>query len=276
MTVADRPRFSPGWLELREPADARARSRELAVSARAAAARVSGGRPLVVHDLGCGTGSMGRWFAPELDGPQHWVLHDHDVDLLGLAVDDLPRHGTHTAPVTARASRGEVSALSADDLAGAALVTASALLDLLTRDEIGALAAACGETGCPALLTLSVVGRVGLTPEHPLDPVIGAAFDDHQRRVVAGRRLLGPDAVGVATMAFARRGAEIEVRPSAWRLGPRDAALAGAWLRGWVAAAAEQRPELPSDTYLRERLAQLEDARLQVTVHHADLLAHWP
>jgi hypothetical protein len=26
----------------------------------------------VIHDLGCGTGAMGRWLAPVLPGPQHW------------------------------------------------------------------------------------------------------------------------------------------------------------------------------------------------------------
>ena len=39
-------------------------------------------RRCVIHDLGCGTGSMGRWLAPRLPGPQHWVLHDRDADLL--------------------------------------------------------------------------------------------------------------------------------------------------------------------------------------------------
>ena len=32
--------------------------------------------PIVVHDLGSGTGSMMRWLAPLLPGPQTWVLHD--------------------------------------------------------------------------------------------------------------------------------------------------------------------------------------------------------
>ena len=34
---------------------------------------------------------MGRWLAPLLDGPQHWVLHDRDPDLLGVAAHDRPR-----------------------------------------------------------------------------------------------------------------------------------------------------------------------------------------
>ena len=48
---------------------------------------------LVIHDLGGGSGAMGRWLAPRLPGPQHWVVHDRDADLLELAVADRPRAG---------------------------------------------------------------------------------------------------------------------------------------------------------------------------------------
>ena len=72
-------RVSSQWLRLREPADAAARSTDLA---RMAVALLDGAAPTVVHDLGCGSGSMGRWLAPLLEGPQHWVLHDRDADLL--------------------------------------------------------------------------------------------------------------------------------------------------------------------------------------------------
>ena len=78
-------RVSPEWLVLREPADAAARSAELAE--RLARHLPAAGR-LVIHDLGGGSGAMGRWLAPRLPGPQHWVVHDRDADLLELAVAD--------------------------------------------------------------------------------------------------------------------------------------------------------------------------------------------
>ena len=56
---------------------ARGRRRALAIAgARAAQAARMMRAPLVVHDLGSGTGSMMRWLAPLLPGPQTWVLHD--------------------------------------------------------------------------------------------------------------------------------------------------------------------------------------------------------
>ena len=205
---------------------------------------------------------MGRWLAGRLGGPQHWVLHDLDPRLLDLA-------GASMTGVTVQTRVGDLTALRADDFAGTSLVTASALLDLFTAEEVDGLAEACA--GIPVLFTLSVAGRVELDPAEPLDVEFQDAFNAHQRRVVDGRRLLGPDAVTAAVAAFERVGSEVITRPSPWRLGPDQAALTGEWLRGWVAAAVEQEPGLAEEApaYLRERL----DADLTAVVHHTDLLA---
>lgn len=271
-------RFDAGWLALREPADAAARSAALARTAGHAAGHAAGAapRPLVVHDLGCGSGAMARWLAPRLPGPQHWVLHDRDPDLLRRAAAGAPPHAADGAAVTVTTRRGDLTALTPADLAGAGLVTASALLDLLTAAEVTALAGTLAATGAPALLTLSVRGRVDLDPADPLDAQVGAAFDDHQRRTVGGRRLLGPDAPRVAAAALRRHGLRVVTRPSGWRLGPDRAALTRAWLLGWAGAAAEQAPDLPVGPYLARRLADLDGGRLAVRVHHTDLLALTP
>lgn len=264
-------RVSPGWLALREAADAEARARDLA-EALGRALPAAGTR--VVHDLGCGTGAMGRWLAPLLAGPQHWVLHDRDADLLAPAVTDLPGPAADGAPVTVEARRTDIVRLPARELAGASLITASALLDLLTGEELDRLAVLCAGAGCPSLLTLSVVGQVEITPADPFDRRVGAAFDAHQRRPTERGRLLGPDAVDFALEAFRGLGAEVLVRPSPWRLGPAYAALAAEWLTGWVGAAREQETRLAGGCgpYARRRLEQAGAGELAVTVGHADLL----
>ncbi len=256
------PAYAPEWLELREDADAAARATELPGLLLPSLPDP----PLVVRDLGCGTGSMGRWLTGRLPGPQRWILHDRDPGLLAR-VTGLP--GTITTVP------GDIAGIGAADLAGTSLVTASALLDLLTAGEVARLAEACAEAGCPALLALSVTGDVELTPADPLDAPIAAAFDDHQRRVTGGRRLLGPDAPVVAAAAFGRAGAVVHRRPSHWRLGPGQAALTARWLSDRVAAAVEQRPELAphTDAYLRRRLDACADGRLRAVVGHIDLLA---
>ena len=259
--------FSTEWLSLREPADAAARATDLV-----GLFRPTGGE-IVVRDLGCGTGSLGRWLAPLLPGPQRWILQDRDPALLAYAAEHLPAAAADGSPVTVRIAEGDVADLSAGDLAGVSLVTCSALLDLFTADEVTALAEVCAAAGVPALFTLSVTGEVTFDPPHPLDAEVAAAFNEHQRRETHGRRLLGPEAVGAAAQSFATAGVTVTTRPSPWLLGARDSALIAEWLRGWVAAALDQRPELELGDYLAARLAAAAAGELRVTIGHQDLFA---
>ncbi|MGH3312110.1 MAG: class I SAM-dependent methyltransferase [Streptomyces sp.] len=272
------PRYTPEWLQLRESADAAARAPALLGPLRAHLADPPPGRSaaeLVIRDLGCGTGSMGRWLAPRLPGPQHWILHDRDPALLERAGTAMPRTAADGSRVTVATVCGDLDRLTAHSLAGTSLVTASALLDVLTHAEVEGLAAACAGARCPALLALSVVGRVELTPAEDLDAEIADAFNAHQRRGDHPRRMLGPDAVEAASEAFARHGAAVRTHASPWRLGAAESALTAQWLPGWVGAACAQRPDLAprAEPYLRARLAACAAGELRVVVHHSDLLA---
>lgn len=275
MSPAQVPPFAPDWLALREEADAAARAVDLIAPLRARLEAARQGRPrdepLLIWDLGCGTGSLGRWLAARLPGPQHWVLCDRDPDLLARAAADLPAHAADGAPVTARTRRADLAALRGGDLEGADLVAASALLDLLTPVGVEGIAAAVAHARCPALFTLSVVGRVELDPADPLDAAVAAAFNAHQRR----GGLLGPDAATAAAAAFERHGMRVRGGASPWVLGPDRAALTAQWLRGWVAAACEQRPDLAprAADYLRRRLRACAEGGVRAVVHHTDLLA---
>jgi hypothetical protein len=272
MTAAT-PRVSAEWLSLRESADAAARAPELV---EPICRHLGATRRVVIHDLGSGTGSTGRWLAPQLAGPQHWVMYDRDADLLERAMSDTIDIAA-AAPLTVETRLRDLTRLTAEDLDGACLITASALLDILTAEEVRRVVAACVGVGCPTLLTISVSGRVELAPPDPLDADVAMAFNAHQRRAVGGRRLLGPDAVDVATEAFDRRGATVLVRSSPWRLGADQAELMSAWFTGWLAAACEHRPELgrPAAVYARRRLDDAAAGRLRVVVDHNDLLASW-
>jgi hypothetical protein len=263
--------LSREWLALREPADAEARAPDL-VEHLVQQTPVTG--HWAIHDLGGGTGAMGRWLAPLLPGPQHWVVHDLDASLLEVAVADLPGPAADGAAVTVKPKHSDITRLHPGELAGATAITASAVLDLLTEDELDGLVKVCASAGCPVLLTLSVVGRVGLTPADPLDRHVAAAFDAHQRRTTKRGRLLGPDAVALAVEKFGRLGANVLTRPSPWRLGRSQADLAAEWFTGWVGAACEQQVALAAETgvYTRRRLAQAAARQLAVTVDHADLL----
>lgn len=265
-------RAGADWLALREPADAEARAADLVDRLRHC---LPARGPLQIHDLGSGTGSTARWLAPSLPGPLRWVLHARDADLLARVAALPPPGDAGGGPVVLETRHDDLTRLEPPVLRDADLVTASALLDMMTRPELERFVETCAGASCPVLVTLSVVGRVELTPGDALDDRVSAAFDAHQRRVVDGPRLLGPDAVGVAAGLFRGHGHAVTVRPSPWRLGPGRAALAAEWLRGWVAAAGEQQPELVPDLapYEQQRLEQAAAGTLSVVVHHQDLLA---
>jgi SAM-dependent methyltransferase len=270
--VTSEPVRAPAdWLALREPADADARSTELVEEIRPF---LSGGESQI-RDLGCGTGSMARWLAPRIPGPQHWVLYDRDSELLPLADGDPPAAAIDGSPVSVATRQRDITRLEPEELAGASLITASALLDMMTAAELERLVASCVRARCPALITLTVTGGVDLAPEDPLDPAFREAFNDHQRRPAAEGRRLGPDAVAAAVAAFTQQGHDVLVRHSPWRLGSARTALTTQWLAGWLAAACEQQPELEAERsrYARSRLEELAAGRLSVTVHHQDLLA---
>jgi len=269
--IVERTRISGEWLDLREPADAEARDPGLVQHLRR---HLPSTGCLVIHDLGCGTGSMGRWLAPLLPGPQHWILHDRDEDLLDVAAAEHPGPAAGGAAVSVETRPSDVTQLRPGDLADASLVTASALLDLMTWDELEGLIDLCANAGCPVLLSLSVVGRVDLVPADPLDSRVSVAFDAHQRRMTERGRLLGPDAAAAAVEGFRRRGAEVLVRPTPWLLSAAEADLAAEWFTGWIGAACEQSVDLASETgsYARRSLAEARAGELAVTVGHADLL----
>ncbi len=264
---------SSEWLALREPEDADARSRDLALTV----AQLVHPGPVVVHDLGSGTGSMMRWLAPLLPGPQAWVLHDWNSELTDRAISEAPPRDGGGDAVSVRSKTGNLAQLRASDLAGASLVTASALLDVLTSREIHAIVNACLRAGCPALFALSVTGEVRLAPRDELDPAFERAFNAHQVREEHGRQQLGRHGAAIARGLFTEAGWHVRPSTTVWRLDRRRARLLREWFEGWTDAALEQEPALAAvaTDYRERRASQLESGELSVHIRHLDLLA-WP
>jgi hypothetical protein len=271
--VSDILDVSSDWLALREAEDARARSGDLAL----AIPPLLGVGPYTVHDLGSGTGSLMRWLAPMLPGGQTWVLHDWNADLTDRALDAPLPLDRDDRPVSIRTRVGELDRLSADDLRGASLVTASALLDVLTAAEAHAIVDACIQVGAPAFVSLSVTGEVELRPWDALDKRVGDAFNAHQRREVHGRRLLGRYGGPIVRGLFEQAGWNVRQARTKWRLDDSEPRLLREWFDGWVDAAEEQSPELGDELagYRALRHDQLARGDASAVVYHLDVLA-WP
>lgn len=255
------------WLALREPADIAARSAALT---RAIVAALPRDRPLRILDLGSGTGSNVRYLSSRLPVPQHWLIVDRDPDLL--------------AEVSGQSAHCRVDALcrnlgSLDDPAlfsGRHLVTASALLDLVSHEWLRALAARCRTSGAAALFTLNYSGRSRCTPAEAEDDTIRDLMNRHQRTNDKGfGRAAGPDAVDCAERRFAAAGYRVRREASDWILLPEQGELQRRLIEGWAQAAEEIAPEQTSIVrdWLARRLAHVEAGRSHVVVGHEDVAA---
>ena len=244
--------FSADWLALREPADSAARDEGLARRAAAAA----GPAPRVV-DLGCGTGATFRALAPLLPEGARWCLVDADPQLLaaaGAAAGDR-------AELRA-ADLGAVEALPLDD---ATLVTASALLDLVSEAWLGELVR---RLRVPFYAALSYCGEMSWTPEDPCEDRIAAAFDRHQRRDKGLGPALGPAAADRAVLRLREAGFAVATAPSPWVLDADAVALQRALVDGIAAAAAETGAAEAPRWAARRR-----EAAGRCRIGHLDLLA---
>ena len=176
--------FSAEWLALREPADVAARSEDLArFVSRALDARDC----VRVIDLGSGTGSNVRYLSRLLPPRQAWTLVDHDARLLDAA--------RRNVPVPAVTSVQDIRALDPNVLQGADLVTASALLDIVTDECLDRLLSLCQREGAAVLMALNYNGEIRCRPEDPDDDLVQRLFNLHQKTDWGAGTLLGPDAV---------------------------------------------------------------------------------
>lgn len=294
--------FTPDWLALREPFDRAARecsSLDLQELAALAAQASEGGTPFRVLDLGCGTGANLRALAPRLACRQRWHLVDHDARLLAA----LPRaitawaaqHRYKLPPPTAEDGlrvegpdwevelswqRADlVRDLDALPFQGSQLVTASALLDLVSASWLAALLTKVHEANAALMCALSVDGRIDWQPAMPTDAQMGKLFAAHQHRDKGfGGPALGPDAVARAVERLVALGYRCVQAGSDWQLA---AASGGAhmlvrMIDGMADAALEQDPGA-RDLVLGWRLQRLaQSAHSSLQVGHAELLAMPP
>jgi SAM-dependent methyltransferase len=269
-------RFSEEWLAMREPLDAAAREATLAERLSDLVLDTATCRCL---DLGCGTGANLRYLAPLIPVAQEWVLLDSD------------EHHLEQARALAASTRGSVPAelsvvtrrvdlaqnLDVLCLEKVSVVTASALLDLVSSAWLTRLLQRCCAHKVIVLFALSYDGRIDLTPCEPDDEAVRNLVNRHQRTDKGFGPALGPAATGCARTCLEEQHYQVESAPSDWVLGPSHARVQECLLRGWVQAAMEVAPweQARCERWLRRRLGYLEQGLSLMRVGHQDLMG-WP
>lgn len=292
--------FSTDWLALRESFDHAARSASaVSLNLGEAAIRLRAGHPtLNVLDLACGTGTNLRELAPVLGGSQRWMLIDHDPRLLA-ALPGALRAWARAQGFAARTTTGGLHLSGPDwdakvrlrrmDLAlalryvpfeGVHLVTASALLDLVSGSWLAGLVVRAYGENAAMFFALNVDGRVAWDPAAPGDADIDRLFAAHQLRDKGFGAALGGGAAAFLKPVLTTLGYTATQAASDWRVdareGPRAVAMITAMVEGAGAAALEQDPSAGAlvSEWVARRLALANETRL--SVGHQDVLAMPP
>jgi hypothetical protein len=282
------------WLRLRESADAAARSDALT---RVVADALDVDGPVHVVDLATGTGSNIRYLVDRLPRPKRWLAIDRDAQLLDELPERMSRWGESRGYTVQRTAAGcairgdrldcqiethemNLGALNDDRIfADRQLVTASALLDLVSAPWLRALAAQCRSAAASALFTITYNGRSSCAPTEPEDEIIRDLMNRHQKRDKGlGGPAEGPEAAGRAEEIFSAAGFRVRREASDWTLGARDAHLQRELVDGWARAATEIAPDLKETIacWRERRLRHVRSGRSRIVVGHDDIAALVP
>lgn len=248
--------FAPDWLALREPADHAARDAGLLAQAAGCA-----GPAGQVLDLGSGAGSTVRAFQGAGFDDLTWRLFDNDPVLLAIA---RQRHPDVQTVV------GDLGAVADVPLAGVNLVTASALLDLMSFEWVTALAKRLQAANLPFYGALNYDGVMKWAPTHERDDAVTHLFNQHQQRDKGVGAALGPMSGVQVARVFEDHGFDVTIAQSPWQIGPQEAELHHQLLNGIADAVAELDDPL-ARAWHRARSAEV--AQLQGTIGHTDILA---
>lgn len=244
--------FSAEWLALREPADHRARDQALQnnICTQLALVASTEQRAVRLIDLGCGSGSNLRALAPRLPEQQHWTLVDYDPLLLAAARAALIAWADQVldndANLTIRKADKTIEVEFAQvDLAQdiervlawpADLITAAAFFDLVAEPW---LIRFCQALRVTLYTVLTYDGTETWLPAHRADASILQAFHAHQKTDKGFGVAAGPDAATIMQRELAKRGFQVTLAPSAWKIDQTEPAFIQALATGSAAAVRE-------------------------------------
>lgn len=279
---------------MREPVDTAARSEVLT---RAIVDTLPAGGPVRVLDLATGEGSNVRFLADRLRGAQRWLAVDRSPTLLaglheqmsawgaarGYAVQtDMEGCRMQGADLVCDVETRQMDLRTLDDhgiFAGRQLVTASALLDLVSVQWLHALAAHCREERAAALFAITYNGHFSCAPAEAEDCTVRDLMNRHQQTDKGlGGQAAGLDAAACAERCFGEVGYLVQRASSDWTLDPTVPDVQRTLVDGWAEAAtamAPDRAETIADWRAR-RLAHVDAGRSRLIVGHDDLAAWLP
>ena len=263
--------FSIEWLNLREASDHKARDRHLLKTAANWLNDLKS-KDKVIVDLGAGTGSTIRGLqrhttlAPSIQ----WRLVDDDPELLAEAVR------RHSEEYSIESFLVDLSATQKLPLESVSLITASALLDLVSSNFIRDLCQLIKEKNEDRPLgfysALNYDGCIKWTPFHPLDAAILMNFNTDQSRDKGFGPALGPDATDFLKTQFDSTKFQCLSAKSPWLLGSADYLLTESLING-ISDVAIQTDELTNSDIQDWKTFRIKNVRTGTCyLGHTDIL----
>ena len=271
--------FTVDWLRLREPVDRAARVSTLLP-------QIANCRHIV--DLGAGTGANLRYLAPLIGGKQDWTLVEHDATLVNAIPECLSEWAdsvvisrdelfiqSATFNCRVRIERIDLSTqLNQFAIPVGALVTASALLDLVSEPWLKQLITRCAQAAAPVWFALTYDGRMQCDPEEPEDEIVRSLFIEHQRTDKGFGPALGPTAVEMTKQLLTANGYQTSHARSDWQLTPDMRDIQHTLVRGWYDAVREYTPRARQlEVWFERRRAHIEAGVSTLIVGHTDVVA---
>jgi hypothetical protein len=261
-------RFPADWLSLREPHDQRARNRavqDAVVDSLVGYASVS------IVDLACGTGSTLRALAPHIVARQKWLLADNDLSLLARAADTPRPYDALVTTAPIDLARDLEAALDGP----VDLVTASALLDLVSDEWLERLAIECAVRSAPFYAALTYNGRMAFDPADDCDTDMIAAVNAHQLTDKGFGPALGSEAPRTLIARFERLDYHVHQGAADWQCGPADKEIQMEICNGCASAARETGRLSLVDimAWLTRRRDAIAAGRSRIRIGHLDVFA---
>ena len=159
------------------------------------------------------------------------------------------------------------------------LITASALIDLVSRQWLIGLIERCRQAGAALHLALTYDGRSRWLPGHPLDSTVQRAFDQDQQTDKGFGLALGPAGFSTAIELLKQAGFCVWSASSDWRLDSRHRGarrLIEPLIANHARLAARGESEFLAGNvahWAAQRRRQVACGRLRVSIGHQDIVA---
>lgn len=277
------------WLEERYRLDAGARNKHVE---RAVLEAFQGFPPLYVLDVGSGLGANARYYSCLFSSNQEWILVEKSEVLSLRAIPSLRFWAEANKWMTEELSEGlqvwmsekevRIKSIKASffdsseivDLFRINLVTANAVMDLVSEDQFVTFAENLISNRIPLLATMNYESMY-FEPEDEEDVEFIALYERHMKRSQEFGSAMGPDSTRRIIDFSVKRGCPVIYGKSTWNIDYGDLKMMQFLFRFINQALSENicsnGERVRMEAWFRRKRQQVKNQKLKMVVEHSDI-----